>query len=153
MHIVALLCFFCPLLKIYSGNPYLKILDLAKRFVSDAPFKKKLKNYLISDHFEMWVWKSPMHERVKNYIVRFVLSSKFAKSQDKNNYGNNRNDLNKTNVECCFSKYLISKGVFRAGRGILRYISVSFQRDDINWNSILICSYLYRKSYEKQWAQ
>ena len=31
--------FFCPLLKISLRNPYLKILDLAKLFVSDAPMK------------------------------------------------------------------------------------------------------------------
>ena len=28
---------FCPLLKIYIGNPYLKILGLSKLFVADAP--------------------------------------------------------------------------------------------------------------------
>ena len=32
---------FCPLFKISLGNPYLKILDLAKLFVADAPMKKK----------------------------------------------------------------------------------------------------------------
>ena len=31
---------FLPLLKISLVNPYLKILDLAKRFVADAPIKK-----------------------------------------------------------------------------------------------------------------
>ena len=31
----------CPLLKISLGNPYLKILDLTKLFVADAPMKKK----------------------------------------------------------------------------------------------------------------
>ena len=31
---------FCPLLKISLFNPYLKILDLAKHFVADAPIKK-----------------------------------------------------------------------------------------------------------------
>ena len=31
---------FCPLLKISLGSLYLKILDLAKRFVADAPKKK-----------------------------------------------------------------------------------------------------------------
>ena len=36
-----LLCFFCPILKISSCNPYLKILDLTKLFVADAPVKKK----------------------------------------------------------------------------------------------------------------
>ena len=33
---------FCPLLKISLVNPYLKILDLAKLFVADAPIKKKV---------------------------------------------------------------------------------------------------------------
>ena len=31
---------FCPLLKIFLVNPYLKILDLAKLFVADSPIKK-----------------------------------------------------------------------------------------------------------------
>ena len=31
--------FFCPLLKISLGNPYLKILDLPKRYVADANMK------------------------------------------------------------------------------------------------------------------
>ena len=34
---------FCPLLKISLVNPYLKILDLAKLFVADAPIKKTQK--------------------------------------------------------------------------------------------------------------
>mgnify|MGYP007023203391 CR=1 FL=1 len=33
--------FFFPLLKKSLGNPYLKILYLAKLFVSDAPMKEK----------------------------------------------------------------------------------------------------------------
>ena len=37
----------CPLLKIYLGNPYLKILDLAKLFVADAPMKKKSRNLVL----------------------------------------------------------------------------------------------------------
>jgi len=46
---------FCPLLKISPGNPYLKIIDLAKLFVANAPMKEKkskrlwmrgLKNYV-----------------------------------------------------------------------------------------------------------
>ena len=32
--------FFCPLLKISLGNPYLKILELTKLFIADAPIKK-----------------------------------------------------------------------------------------------------------------
>ena len=35
--------FFCSLLKISLRNPYLKILDLAKLFVADAPMKKNPK--------------------------------------------------------------------------------------------------------------
>ena len=31
-----------PLLKISLGNPYLKILDLTKLFIADAPMKKKI---------------------------------------------------------------------------------------------------------------
>ena len=31
---------FCLLIKIYWGNPYLKILDLANLFVADSPMKK-----------------------------------------------------------------------------------------------------------------
>ena len=33
---------FCPLFKISLGNPYLKILDPTKLFVTDAPMKKKV---------------------------------------------------------------------------------------------------------------
>ena len=32
---------FCPLLKLSVGIPYLKILNLAKLFVADAPMKQK----------------------------------------------------------------------------------------------------------------
>ena len=39
---------FCPALKISLGDPYLKILDLAKLFVADAPMKKKNKKNLVS---------------------------------------------------------------------------------------------------------
>ena len=38
----ALSFIFCPLLNINLGNPYLKILDLAKLFIADAPMKKKI---------------------------------------------------------------------------------------------------------------
>ena len=36
---------FCPLLKISLLNPYLKIHDLAKLFVADAPMKKKILHF------------------------------------------------------------------------------------------------------------
>ena len=36
-------CGFCPLLKIYLGNPYLKILDLSKLFCCGCPCEKKSK--------------------------------------------------------------------------------------------------------------
>ena len=36
---------FCPLLKISFRNPYLKILDLSKLFVADAPMKKNIQNF------------------------------------------------------------------------------------------------------------
>ena len=36
---------FCHLLKIILRHPYLKILDLANLFVSDAPMKKKIKKF------------------------------------------------------------------------------------------------------------
>ena len=39
------LLFFCPLLKIALGNPYLKILELTKNFVADAPMKTKFKKF------------------------------------------------------------------------------------------------------------
>ena len=35
---------FCPLLKISLDNPYLKIRDLSKQCVADAPNKKKNQN-------------------------------------------------------------------------------------------------------------
>ena len=61
--------FFCPLLKISLGNPHLKILDLSKLFISDAPMKKKFKKFIFTpshaEHFEIWVRKSPIAERVK----------------------------------------------------------------------------------------
>ena len=38
----------CPLLKISLVNPYLKKLDLAKLFVTDAPIKKKIHQKLVS---------------------------------------------------------------------------------------------------------
>ena len=49
---------FCPLLKIFFSQPYLKILDLANLFVSDALMKKKIKQFSftpLSEHFEIWV--------------------------------------------------------------------------------------------------
>ena len=57
---------FYPLLKISLGNPYLKILDLSKLFIADAPVKKKstFLFYPLSEHFEIWVQKPPMVERV-----------------------------------------------------------------------------------------
>ena len=57
---------FSPLLKISLGNPYLKILDLTK-LIADAPIKKSVN--LISDHFEIWVQKPPMDERVKKIEI------------------------------------------------------------------------------------
>ena len=42
-----LLYFICPLPKLSSGNPYLKILDLAHL--------KKKKIYSLSEHFQIWV--------------------------------------------------------------------------------------------------
>ena len=36
----SLILVFCPLLKISLSNPNLKMFDLAKRFVVDAPMKK-----------------------------------------------------------------------------------------------------------------
>ena len=38
---------FLPLLKRSSYDPYLKILDLAKLFVTDAPMKKKSKIFVL----------------------------------------------------------------------------------------------------------
>ena len=35
-----MLLVFCPLFKISLGKPYLKILDLLKKFVANAPMKK-----------------------------------------------------------------------------------------------------------------
>ena len=52
--------FFCPLLKISLGNPYLK------HFVVDAPIKKEIV-LPPSEHFEIWVQKPPVAERVKSY--------------------------------------------------------------------------------------
>ena len=40
------LVFFCLLLKIFGGNPFLKILDLANLFVANAPMKKEEKKDL-----------------------------------------------------------------------------------------------------------
>ena len=42
----------CPLLKISFGNPYLKILDLSKHFIADAPMKRRKK---LVQQFEIWV--------------------------------------------------------------------------------------------------
>ena len=39
---------FWPLLKISLINPYLKILDLAKLFVADAPIKKQIKKSIVT---------------------------------------------------------------------------------------------------------
>ena len=44
--------FFGPLFKISLGNPCLKILDLSKYFVADAPMNKKIK---ILERFEILV--------------------------------------------------------------------------------------------------
>ena len=57
----ALLWFFALYSKIFSRH--LKYLDLSK--LLDAPNKKK-QFYSLSEHFEIWVRKLPMHERVKN---------------------------------------------------------------------------------------
>ena len=56
----------CPLLKISLVNPYLKILDLAKLFVANAPIKQKYKKkQFYPDHFKIWVQKPPMDCGVK----------------------------------------------------------------------------------------
>ena len=58
---------FCRLLKISLGNPNLKILDFSKLFYVFSNKEKILKNYFYSfaEHFEIWVRKSRMYERVK----------------------------------------------------------------------------------------
>ena len=38
---------FCPLLKIFLGNPYLEILDPSTLFVADAHSKKKITTNLV----------------------------------------------------------------------------------------------------------
>ena len=39
--------FFCPLLKISFGNPFLKILDLKRLFIADGPMKNKSTNLVL----------------------------------------------------------------------------------------------------------
>ena len=58
--------FSCPVLKISLGNPSLKIIDLTKLFIADAPMKKNSKNLVhpLSEHFEIWVQKPPIAKRV-----------------------------------------------------------------------------------------
>ena len=58
---------FCFLLKISLGDPYLKILDLANLFVAVAHIKKikKFSFTPLSEHFEKWVLKPAIAERVK----------------------------------------------------------------------------------------
>ena len=46
--------FFCPLLKISLGNPYLKIIDLTKLFIADASMKKKIKNFCLPPLRALW---------------------------------------------------------------------------------------------------
>ena len=57
---------FLPFTQNIFSNPYLKILDPTKLFIADAPIKKNLKLlfYPLSEHFEIWVRKPPMAERV-----------------------------------------------------------------------------------------
>ena len=57
--------------QISVSNPYLKILDLSKLFVADAPMKKIEKYSFTYLRSLIWVWKSPMQEKVRmyNYIV------------------------------------------------------------------------------------
>ena len=57
----ALPCFLPFLFKIFLGNLYLKILDLTKLFVADAPTK-------INKKIEILVQKPPMAERLMNSI-------------------------------------------------------------------------------------
>ena len=56
--IMLFITFFCPLRKIFLGNPYLKILDPSTLFVVDAPMKKK-KMVLFTEPFEIWSENRP----------------------------------------------------------------------------------------------
>ena len=65
--------FFCPLLKISSDNPNLKIdTDLIEHFIVVAPMKKNQQIQLcpLSEHVEIWVLKSA-HGR-KDYKINNV---------------------------------------------------------------------------------
>ena len=42
-----ILAVFCPFLKTSFCNPFLKVLDLSKLFVGDAPMKKKSRNLFL----------------------------------------------------------------------------------------------------------
>ena len=59
---------FCPLLKISLGNPYLKILDFTKLFISDAPMKKEGQKHSFipsQSTLKYGSKKPPMTEKVK----------------------------------------------------------------------------------------
>ena len=59
---------FCPLLKIPLGNPYLKMFNLTKLFIADAPMKKKW-FYPSQSTYGIWVQEPSMAERV-NYLFK-----------------------------------------------------------------------------------
>ena len=65
---------FYLLLKISLGNPYMKMFNLSKLFCCGCPSKYFV--YSLSEHFEIWVRKSPMHERVKRLFVCKMSMSK-----------------------------------------------------------------------------
>ena len=66
-------CFFA------LSSKYLRathIFDLTKLFIADAPMKKKNQDFLLyplSAHFEIWVQKPPMAEKVKFYMIFFQM--------------------------------------------------------------------------------
>ena len=60
---------------IIMRHPYLRIFELANLFVADAPMKKKIKKFSVttlSEHFEIWVWKPAIAERVKESHIIVV---------------------------------------------------------------------------------
>ena len=60
--------FFCSLLKISLRNPYLKILDLAKLFVADAPMKKKIIFYFTQSNLEYGSENRPWVRGLNNIL-------------------------------------------------------------------------------------
>ena len=53
-------------------SKYLKIPGLSKLFFAGAHMIKKSEKNSLLVHFEIWVWKSPMKNRVKEFLTRIM---------------------------------------------------------------------------------